>query len=230
MRLRAYGRRERDASAQILCLWHGPIWSVLFDPCCYHPQQHQHRLAADGSLRDLEHPAITAWRRCQSAGCGCAHHVNDVGLAVRFDAVARSQAHVAHGVRDDAGRRRKRRFHPSSALTLRPTYNGRSRMWCAQRGDLQVLRRHHVRFAHQRAVSGKGRRPRKDPKHAGRSPLLCQNPYMFVVIGVEGGKGHKGVRRLRCAPALGIAEALHRVLLLAGARITRCPALARRPL
>ena len=44
------------------------------------------------------------------------------------------------------------------------------------------------------------------------------------------GKGHKGVRRLRCAPALGIAEALHRVLLLAGARITRCPALARRPL
>lgn len=53
---------------------------------------------------------------------------------------------------------------------------------------------------------------------------------MFVVIGVEGGKGHKGVRRLRCAPALGIAEALHRVLLLAGARITRCPALARRPL
>ena len=103
-------------------------------------------------------------------------------------------------------------------------------MWCAQRGDLQVLRRHHVRFAHQRAVSGKGRRPRYNPKHAGRSPLLCQNPYMFVVIGVEGGKGHKGVRRLRCAPALGIAEALHRVLLLAGARITRCPALARRPL
>lgn len=38
------------------------------------------------------------------------------------------------------------------------------------------------------------------------------------------------MRRLRCAPALGIAEALHRVLLLAGARITRCPALARRPL
>ena len=103
-------------------------------------------------------------------------------------------------------------------------------MWCAQRSDLQILRRHHVRFAHQRAVSGKGRRPHKDPKHAGRSPLLCQNPYMFVVIGVEGGKGHKGVRRLRCAPALGIAEALHRVLLLAGARITRCPALARRPL
>lgn len=102
-------------------------------------------------------------------------------------------------------------------------------MWCAQRGDLQVLRRHHVRFAHQRAVSGKGQRPHKDPKHAGRSPLLCQNPYIFVVIGVEGGKGHKGVRRLRCAPALGIAEALHRVLLLAGARITRCPALARRP-
>ena len=60
MRLRAYGRRERDTSAPILCLWHGPIWSVLFDPCCYHPQQHQHRLAADGSLRDLKHPAITA--------------------------------------------------------------------------------------------------------------------------------------------------------------------------
>ena len=38
------------------------------------------------------------------------------------------------------------------------------------------------------------------------------------------------MRRLRCAPALGIAEALHRVLPLAGARITRCPALARRPL
>ena len=103
-------------------------------------------------------------------------------------------------------------------------------MWCAQRSDLQILRRHHVRFAHQRAVSGKGRRPHYNPKHAGRSPLLCQNPYEFVVIGVEGGKGHKGVRRLRCAPALGIAEALHRVLLLAGARITRCPALARRPL
>lgn len=132
---------------------------------------------------------MTAWRRCQSAGCGCAHHVNDVGLAVRLDTL-RSQARCR--CLDDAGRRRKRRFHPSSALTLRPTYNGRSRMWCAQRGDLQVLRRHHVRFAHQRAVSGKGRRPHNNPKHAGRSPLLCQNPYMFVVIGVEGGKGHKG--------------------------------------
>ena len=35
MRLRAYGRRERDASAPILCLWHGPIWSVLLSPCRY---------------------------------------------------------------------------------------------------------------------------------------------------------------------------------------------------
>ena len=155
----------------------------------------------------------------------------------------RQPLYVGLKVRADDGWKRRLRRLPASSRhlqracerkvsnrTARPTYNGRSRMWCAQRGDLQVLRRHHVRFAHQRAVSGKGRRPRKDPKHAGRSPLLCQNPYMFVVIGVEGGKGHKGVRRLRCAPALGIAEALHRVLLLAGARITRCPALARRPL
>lgn len=35
MRLRAYLRRERDASAPILCLWHGPIWSVLLSPCRY---------------------------------------------------------------------------------------------------------------------------------------------------------------------------------------------------
>lgn len=33
MRLRAYGRRERDASAPIVCLLHGPIWSVLLSPC-----------------------------------------------------------------------------------------------------------------------------------------------------------------------------------------------------
>ena len=185
----------------------------------------------------------TAWRRM--ARCGISSPCNDRLAAVpecrvwlcaprRRCRSCRAVRHLASQARcrclDDAGRRRKRRFHPSSALTLRPTYNGRSRMWCAQRGDLQVLRRHHVRFAHQRAVSGKGRRPHNNPKHAGRSPLLCQNPYMFVVIGVEGGKGHKGVRRLRCAPALGIAEALHRVLLLAGARMTRCPALARRPL
>ncbi|WP_297588814.1 hypothetical protein [uncultured Mobiluncus sp.] len=29
-------------------------------PVSLPPQQHQHRLAADGSLRDLEHPAMTA--------------------------------------------------------------------------------------------------------------------------------------------------------------------------
>ena len=90
-------------------------------PFLNYPQQHQHRLAADGSLRDVHHPAMTAWRRCHDAGCGCAHHVNDVGLAVRLDTL-RSQARCR--CLDDAGRRRKRRFHPSSALTLRPTYNG----------------------------------------------------------------------------------------------------------
>ena len=60
MRCRAYVRRERDTSAPILCLLHGPIWSVLLGPVSQPPQQHQHRLAADGSLRDLEHPATTA--------------------------------------------------------------------------------------------------------------------------------------------------------------------------
>ena len=53
MRLRAYDRRERDASAPIVCLLHGPIWSVLIRPVVQPPQQHQHRLAADGSLRDF---------------------------------------------------------------------------------------------------------------------------------------------------------------------------------
>ena len=120
MRCRAYSRRERDTSAPIVCLLHGPIWSVLIRPVVQPPQQHQHRLAADSSLRDFHHPAMTAWRRCQSAGWSCAHHVNDVGLAVRLDTL-RSQARCR--CLDDAGRRRKRRFHPSSALTLRPTYN-----------------------------------------------------------------------------------------------------------
>ena len=37
MRWRAYGRRERDTSAPILCLWHGPIWSVLLGPVSLTP-------------------------------------------------------------------------------------------------------------------------------------------------------------------------------------------------